>query len=269
MVRKARRSHLITNDLTNQQGKVESTECDFNSGCGCSDVAEVTEDKWSKEYKDSIDCNNPKELQSACSLCQGRKKNEDKRIPKTRDNQDPDTHSDLYTDEDPRGTIHGLGFKDVETARASVKKIESSDRTHAHKVQAAIAMEQRIKVMGKTAEAKVYRDYIEKMKKKTKEMQSEVFGITSVRRESESQEGSGERMRKKGEKGSSTQDQIDRAKSEDKKYYKSGKIKKSPEDKESGPVQEVCQRSKRQRSKAESERDQETNVSSEGSSRRI
>ena len=105
--------------------------------------------------------------------CQGRKKNEDKRIPKTRDNQDPDTHSDLYTDEDPRGTIHGLGFKDVETARASVKKIESSDRTHAHKVQAAIAMEQRAKVMGKTAEAKVYRDYIEKMKKKTKEMQSE------------------------------------------------------------------------------------------------
>ena len=22
-------------------------------------------------------------------------------------------HSDLYTDEDPKGTIHGLGFKDV------------------------------------------------------------------------------------------------------------------------------------------------------------
>ena len=26
-----------------------------------------------------------------------------------------DKHSDLYTDENPRGTIHGLGFKDVET----------------------------------------------------------------------------------------------------------------------------------------------------------
>ena len=29
-------------------------------------------------------------------------------------------HSDLYTDENPKGTIHGLGFKDVATAKASV-----------------------------------------------------------------------------------------------------------------------------------------------------
>ena len=33
-----------------------------------------------------------------------------------------DKHSDLYTDENPKGTIHGLGFKDEKTARASVKK---------------------------------------------------------------------------------------------------------------------------------------------------
>ena len=79
-------------------------------------------------------------------------------------------HSDLYTDEDPVGTIHGLGCKDVETARASVKKIENSDRTHAHKIQAAVAMEQRAKEMGKKAEAAIYRTYIEKMKKKTKRM---------------------------------------------------------------------------------------------------
>ncbi len=32
-------------------------------------------------------------------------------------------HSDLYTDENPKGTIHGLGFKDVATAKASVSKI--------------------------------------------------------------------------------------------------------------------------------------------------
>ena len=81
-------------------------------------------------------------------------------------------HSDLYTDENPVGTIHGLGFKDVETARASVKKIENSDRTHAHKIQAAVAMEQRAKEMGKSAEANIYRAYINKMKKKTKEMRS-------------------------------------------------------------------------------------------------
>ena len=78
-------------------------------------------------------------------------------------------HSDLYTDENPVGTIHGLGFKDVETARASVKKIEGSGKKHAHKIQAAIAMEQRAKEMGKTAEAGVYRAYIEKMKKITKQ----------------------------------------------------------------------------------------------------
>ena len=81
-----------------------------------------------------------------------------------------DKHSDLYTDENPKGTIHGLGFKDVETARASVKKIENSGRSHAHKIQAAIAMEQRARVMGKTGPANIYRAYIEKMKKKTKEM---------------------------------------------------------------------------------------------------
>ncbi len=57
-----------------------------------------------------------------------------------------DKHSDLYTDENPRGTIHGLGFKDVATAKASVNKIEGSGKSHAHKIQAAIAMEQRAKV---------------------------------------------------------------------------------------------------------------------------
>jgi len=79
-------------------------------------------------------------------------------------------HSDLYTDENPEGTIQGLGFKDVETAKSSVAKIERSDRTHAHKIQAAVAMEQRAKEMGKNAEASIYRTYIEKMKKKTKRM---------------------------------------------------------------------------------------------------
>ena len=83
-------------------------------------------------------------------------------------------HSDLYTDENPKGTIHGLGFKDVETAKASVRKIESSDRSHAHKIQAAIAMEQRARVMGKTSEAAVYRAYINKMKKKTKERNEDI-----------------------------------------------------------------------------------------------
>ena len=78
-------------------------------------------------------------------------------------------HSDLYTDENPKGTIHGLGFKDVATAKASVAKIRKSNRSHAHKIQAAVAMEQRAREMGKTSEAAVYRKFINSMKKKTKD----------------------------------------------------------------------------------------------------
>ena len=83
-------------------------------------------------------------------------------------------HSDLYTDENPKGTIHGLGFKDVATAKASVSKIRNSSRSHAHKIQAAVAMEQRAREMGKTSEAAIYRKYINSMKKKTKKMNEEV-----------------------------------------------------------------------------------------------
>ena len=85
-------------------------------------------------------------------------------------------HSDLYTDENPKGTIHGLGFKDVATAKASVSKIRKSSRSHAHKIQAAVAMEQRAREMGKTSEAAVYRKFINSMKKKTKKM-NETFTI--------------------------------------------------------------------------------------------
>ena len=79
-----------------------------------------------------------------------------------------DKHSDLYTDENPKGTIKGLGFKDVATAKASVNKIKNSGKTHAHKIQAAVAMEQRAREMGKTSEAAVYRKYINQMKEITK-----------------------------------------------------------------------------------------------------
>ena len=78
-------------------------------------------------------------------------------------------HSDLYTDENPKGTIHGLKFATVDDAKASVSKIKNSGKSHAHKIQAEIAMEQRAREMGKNAEAAVYRAYINKMKKKTKE----------------------------------------------------------------------------------------------------
>tara|TARA_A100001515_G_scaffold44071_2_gene34721 strand:- start:11055 stop:11672 length:618 start_codon:yes stop_codon:yes gene_type:complete len=83
-------------------------------------------------------------------------------------------HSDLYTDENPKGTIHNLGFKNPAKARQSLVKIKNSGRSHAHKTQAAIAMEQRAREMGKTTEANIYRRFIEQQKKKTKSMKKMV-----------------------------------------------------------------------------------------------
>ena len=62
-----------------------------------------------------------------------------------------DKHSDLYTDENPKGTIHGLGFTDRAKAVQSINKIKGSGKTHAHKMQAAIAMSQRAKVASERA----------------------------------------------------------------------------------------------------------------------
>jgi len=101
-----------------------------------------------------------------------------KRIPrKPGQKAGSDKHSDLYTDEDPKGTIHGLGFTDAKTARKSVSKIKNSGRTHAHKIQAAIAMSQRAKVASQRAKDpvkkknlgqahKIYQSYIDTNKKK-------------------------------------------------------------------------------------------------------
>jgi hypothetical protein len=88
-----------------------------------------------------------------------------------------DKHSDLYTDENPKGTIHGLGFTDSAKAKESINKIKGSGKTHAHKMQAAIAMSQRAKVASQRAKDpqkkkdlgaahKVYQSYINQNKKK-------------------------------------------------------------------------------------------------------
>jgi len=76
-------------------------------------------------------------------------------------------HSDLFTDEDPKGTIHGLKFVNAKEAAKGVAKIKSSGKSHAHKTQAAIAMEQRARSMGKTEAANVYRNFIEQQKQIT------------------------------------------------------------------------------------------------------
>jgi len=90
-----------------------------------------------------------------------------------------DKHSNLNTDENPKGTIHGLGFTDGEKARQSVNKIKGSGKSHAHKIQAAIAMSQRAKVASERAKDpekkkdlaaahRVYQSFIN-TNKKTKE----------------------------------------------------------------------------------------------------
>ena len=95
---------------------------------------------------------------------------EGKRIPRKKGQKaNSKKHSDLYTDENPKGTIHGLKFATVKDAEASVRKIKSSGKKHAHKIQAAVAMEQRAKAAGKKSAAGVYRKYINAMKKKTNE----------------------------------------------------------------------------------------------------
>ena len=203
---------------------------------------ELTE-KWSKKYKSSINCSNPKGF-SQKAHCAGRKKSlkelreymgvtygvgvgpistlnpmasmggqgqlfpqykgaqsskqagiysqrtgpglgtykpmvtaNTNRIPRKKGQPaGSDKHSDLYTDENPKGTIHGLGFTDKPKAKQSVSKIRGSGKTHAHKMQAAIAMGQRAKVASVRAKDpekkknlrqayKVYQSYIDKNKK--------------------------------------------------------------------------------------------------------
>jgi len=101
-----------------------------------------------------------------------------KRIPrKAGQKAGSDKHSDLYTDENPKGTIHGLGFTDAKKAKESINKIKGSGKTHAHKIQAAIAMSQRAKVASQRAKDpekkkdlgaahRVYQSYINQIKKK-------------------------------------------------------------------------------------------------------
>jgi hypothetical protein len=90
-------------------------------------------------------------------------------------------HDDLYTNENPRGDIKGLGFKDPATARKGIAIVNKAKRTHAHKVQATLVMVQRGKVAIKRtkdpekkknlkAANKLWSAHLEKLKKKTKKM---------------------------------------------------------------------------------------------------
>jgi hypothetical protein len=129
-------------------------------------------------------------------------------------------HSDLYTDENPKGTIHGLGFKDVATAKASVSKIRNSSRSHAHKIQAAVAMEQRAREMGKSSEAAVYRKYINSMKKKTKKMNEGWSDKYKKSIDCNNPKGFSQRAHCQGKKKVSEETKYDRYDKEKKKFAK-------------------------------------------------
>jgi len=108
--------------------------------------------------------------------------NEAPRVPRKKgQHRGSSSHSDLYTDENPKGTIKGLKFATVKDAKASVSKIKGSGKSHAHKIQAAVAMEQRAREMGKTSQAAVYRKFINQMKKKTKK-KNEMIGASPSRK---------------------------------------------------------------------------------------
>ena len=90
----------------------------------------------------------------------------------------PDWDSSTPLPKDQLAKLAGLGFVDGAKARESINIISKSGRPHAHKMQAAMAMHQRARVAADRAKnpeskknlhaaEKVYKAYIEKMKKIT------------------------------------------------------------------------------------------------------
>ena len=73
--------------------------------------------------------------------------NKTPRVPRRYKGESPQHHSDLFTDENPRGTVHGLRFRNKKEAEDSVrllKKLHRSGKiTYAHLRQIGTTMEQR------------------------------------------------------------------------------------------------------------------------------
>ena len=120
---------------------------------------------WGKSKKENLEPDFLRKLVEE-ELAKLAEKKTNPRIPRKKGQKAKSKkHSDLYTDEDPKGTIHGLKFATEADAKKSVTKIRNSSRSHSHKVQAAVAMEQRAKAAGKASSAAVYRKYINSVKK--------------------------------------------------------------------------------------------------------
>ena len=74
-------------------------------------------------------------------------KNYTPRVPRKYKGEAPEHHSDLFTDENPKGTVHGLRFKNGNEARQSVSRLrrlyKSKRISYAHMRQIGLTMEQR------------------------------------------------------------------------------------------------------------------------------
>ena len=69
------------------------------------------------------------------------------RVPRKYKGEPPQHHSDLFTDENPKKTVHGLRFRNREDARSSIKRLRklyaNKTITFAHMRQIGVTMEQR------------------------------------------------------------------------------------------------------------------------------
>jgi hypothetical protein len=73
--------------------------------------------------------------------------NQTPRVPRRYKGEPPQHHSDLFTDENPRGSVHGLRFRNKKEAEDSVRRLKKLYRskkiTYAHLRQIGTTMEQR------------------------------------------------------------------------------------------------------------------------------
>ena len=74
-------------------------------------------------------------------------KNRTPRVPRRYKGEPPQHHSDLFTDENPKGTVHNLRFRSKKEAEESVRRLEKLYRSgkiaYAHLRQIGTTMEQR------------------------------------------------------------------------------------------------------------------------------
>ena len=73
----------------------------------------------------------------------------------------------LYTDENPKDTV-SIKFATIADAKATIAKIKKIKKSYARKIQILTVAEQRAKVMGKTAIAKLFKEAKADLRRKHK-----------------------------------------------------------------------------------------------------